>query len=210
MGEGVLRHGDIALALPRAGDRERAVPGKARQREKQRGNVLRGNISGERIFSRREFSGAEELPVLGSEHHAAADKLAQKRFERALRQTAFPQEHRVRAERANDREQKPERRSALAAGQDAKAVRHCFDRLNMQRAILLRNVRAESAKARGRGKNVGVQPVAADRYRRFAERSADEQAVRLRFGSRDAHRAGACSRRNDKFHFAPPCRSHPA
>ena len=107
MGEGVLRHGDIALALPRAG--ERAVSGKARKREKQRGNVLRGNVSGKRIFSRREFSGAEELPALGSEHHAAADKLAQKRFERALRQPSFPQEHRVRAECANDREQKPER-----------------------------------------------------------------------------------------------------
>ena len=80
----------------------------------------------------------------------------------------------------------------------------------MQRAILLRDVRAERAKARGRGKNVGVQPVAADRYRRFAERGTDEQAVRLRFGSRDTHRAGTCSRSNDKIHLAPPCRSHPA
>ena len=189
---------------------DRAVSGKRRQRKEQRGDILRGNVPGKRICPRRELSGAKELSALGPERHAAADKLTQKRFERALRQPSFPQEHRVRAECANDREQKTERRSALAAGQNAEAVRHCFDRFNMQRAILLRDVRAESTKARGRGKNVGVQPVAADRYRLLAERGADEQAVRLRFGSRDSHRAGACSRRNDKVHCAPPCRSHSA
>ena len=210
MRKSVFRHGDIALALPHAGDRERAVSGKRRQRKEQRGDILRGNVPGKRICPRRELSGAKELSALGPERHAAADKLAQKRFERTLRQPPFAQEHRVCAERPGDREQKTERRSALAARKDTKTVRRASDRLNTQRAVLFGDLRAESAKARDRGENVGVQPVTAYRYRLLAERGAEEQAMRLRFGSRDSHRAGACSRRNDKVHCAPPCRSHSA
>ena len=50
--------------------------------------------------------GRHFIAIEADEHYCL---LAQKRLERALRQPSFPQEHHIRAERADDREQKTER-----------------------------------------------------------------------------------------------------
>ena len=95
-------------------------------------------------------------------------------------------------ERAHDRQQKAQRRAALAA--EKVGVRGHFpgngDDAERARAVV-RDVRAEGAQAARRGSDVGRDAVALQRHGLRAERGADEQAVRLRFRGRDAHAARA-------------------
>ena len=102
------------------------------------------------------------------------------RRERALRQPPFHVEGHVRAERPRDRQQKAQRRAALAA-EKIGVLRHFpgnGDDAQRARAVV-RDVRAEGAQAAHRGSDIGRDAVTPQRHRLRAERGADEQAVRL-------------------------------
>ena len=102
--------------------------------------------------------------------------------QRPLRQPPLHVKGHVRAERPRDRQQKAQRRAALAA-EEIGVLRHFpGNGDDTQRAsAVVRDVRAESAQAAHRGGDVGRDAVTPQRHRLRAERGADEQAVRLRF-----------------------------
>ena len=113
-------------------------------------------------------------------------------------------EYRLRAERADDGQQEAQRRPALAAVEVAAPLGHFFDRRDEKARLHFFNFRAERAQALRRGRDIGGNAVADDLGLLLAERRADQQPVRLRFGCRDVHTSRARAGYDGSLHRMPP------
>ena len=188
----VLRHGDVARGLELTRHGERALPRQTRQRHEQAGDVLRGHVARQFVSTGPQLPGNVQQRTVAPDGHAVRREHRVERRQRPLRQAPLHVEGHVRTERAHDRQQEAQRRAALTA--QHVGVRGHFpgngDDAERARSVV-RDVRAEGAQAARRGSDVGRDAVALQRHGLRAERGADEQAVRLRFGSRDAHAARA-------------------
>ena len=176
----ILRHGDVARGFESAGHGEGALPRQTRQRHEQAGDVLRGHVARQCIIPGTKLPADVKQRTVAPEGHAVRCKHRVEWGQRALRQPPLQVKGHVRAECPRDRQQKAQRRAALAA-KKISVLRHFpGNGDDVQRArTVARDVRAEGAQAAHRGGDIGRDAVTPQRHRLRAERGADEQAVRL-------------------------------
>ena len=181
---------DIGAALDKAGYLHAGGLGQKRGCQQQAGDVLRAHIARQDKGARAHAAACLEREAAQTLQVAAGgNDLVGERGEGACAQAALAYEGGIRTQRAGDGQHKAERGAALAAVE--RAARKCLEQaelntlhggMDLEAILDGLDAGAQRREAAHRGLNIGAGGVAGHMRFSVGERSADNQAVRHRFG----------------------------